>query len=502
MTRVKPAVGGWLLLWLVMCSAAVAGSAVPLVDAVKQADVARVRMLLQQPQVDVDAPEADGMTALHWAAHLDDTDSAGLLLRAGANVNAANRFGVMPLRLAATNGGRAMLELLLTAGASPDAAIGEGETALMTAARTGTVDAVTLLLAHGADVNATLRGGQTALMWAAAEGHAAVVRLLIEAGADVRARTDTDVPRVFRRTPVGGFTAFLFAVRAGRIDTVRALLEGGADITDQLADGMGAVVLATTNAHYELALVLVDEGLDPDQGLDPAGTGYTALHALTWARNSPYGYNPPGPVTTGAVDGLTFVRGLVERGADVNARMTGEPRTRFRKGYNWTGATPLLMAAKEADTPLVRVLLELGADPTLTTDEHTTLLMVAAGVGIASPGEDGGTPEDALECTRLALGLGGDVNATDDNGETALHGAVSRLAPAVVQLLIDNGAETFTVRNQAGWTPLHLAAGVFRQGTYKESPAAAALLRQAMAERGLPTTLEEPAAAAGEPPAR
>ena len=242
--------------------------------------------------------------------------------------------------------------------------------------------------------------------------------------------------------------------------------------------------------------------IDANQGIDANETGYTALHALTWVRRPPYGYNPPGPITTGNVDGVTFVRGMVERGADVNARMTGEPRTRFRKSYNWIGATPLLMAAKVADVPLVRVLLELGADPTITTDENTTLLMVAAGVGIASPGEDGGTEEEALECNQLVLALGGDINAIDDNGETALHGAVYRLAPSVVQLLIDTGAETFTVQNQAGWTPLHVATGVFRQGTYKESPAAAVLLRQVMTERGLPTTLEEPATGSGEAPRR
>ena len=99
------------------------------------------------------------MTALHWAAHLDDTDTAALLVRAWANVNATNQFGVTPIRLASTNGSGAMLELLLRAGADPNASIGEGETALMTAARTGSVDAVKLLLGHGADVNATLRGG-------------------------------------------------------------------------------------------------------------------------------------------------------------------------------------------------------------------------------------------------------------------------------------------------------------------------------------------------------
>ena len=501
---VKPSTERWIVLCLAVYSLGVAAQSKPLIDAVKHADAEGVRALLRQARIDVDAAESDGMTPLHWAAHLDDAETAALLTHAGANVNAPNAFGVTPLWLASTNGSTGMLELLLAAGADPNSAVGEGETALMTAARTGRVDAIRPLLAHGAAVNATLPGGQTALMWAAAEGHAAAVRALVEAGADVGARTDAELPPSSRRTPVGGFTAFLFAVRAGQIEAVRALIESGADLTDALADGTGAIILATLNAHYELTLLLVDQGLDPNQGITRNATdvGYTALHALTWVRKPPWGYNPPGPVTTGSIDALTFVTGMVERGADMNARMTKEPRTRYRRGYNWNGATPLLMAAKVADAPLVRRLLALGADPAITTAENTTLLMVAAGVGIASPGEDGGTEAEAFECMQVVLGLGGDINAVDDNGDTALHGGVYRLAPSVVQLLLDNGAETFTVTNLAGWTPLHIATGVFRQGTYKESAQAATMLRQAMTERGVSTILADPVSTAGSPPQR
>ena len=485
-----------LCLLLTVAGARTIAQSQPLVEAVRGADSEAVSALLRQPEIDVDAAEADGMTALHWAAHLDDAGTARLLLRAGADVHAANTFGVTPVRLAATNGSASMLAALLAAGADANAAIGDGETALMTVARTGNVDAMRVLLEHGADVDAALPGGQTALMWAAAEGHAPAVRALIEAGAAVSARTDTEVPRLFRRTPIGGFTALLFAVRAGQIDAVRTLVEAGADIHDELPDGTGAVVLAATNAHYELALYLVDQGLDPNQGVaEDTEIGYTALHAISWVRKPPYGYNPPGPVNRGNVEDLEFVRQMVARGADVNARMTEDPNTRFRKGYSWIGATPLLMAAKVADAPLVRVLLELGADPTLTTEENTTLLMVAAGVGIASPGEDGGTEAEAFECMQVVLDQGGDINAVDDNGETALHGAVYRLAPSVVELVLDHGADTFTLVNLSGWTPLHIADGVFRQGTYKESPEIAAILRESMRERGLPETLDASATA-------
>lgn len=234
-------------------------------------------------------------------------------------------------------------------------------------------------------------------------------------------------------------------------------------------------------------MFLVDRGADPNAKKN----GWTALHTLTWSRRPPFGFNPPGPVTTGGVDSLTFVREMVKRGADANARITAEPRNRYRNALNRIGATPLLLAAKAADAPLMRVLLEVGADPKAATDDKSNLLMLASGLGIASPGEDGGTEQEALECTRIAIELGFDVNAVNNDNESALHGAAYRGAPSIVQLLVDRGANTFLLKNQTGWTPLRIAAGVFRVGTYKESLPTAALLRQVMEARGLPTVLEE-----------
>ena len=478
--------GWWAAALLGVVSLAAAPTDGRLIEAVKKGDTSAVRTLLQRRD-EVNAAEADGTTALHWAARRDDVQTAELLIRSGANAKAANAFGVTPLWLACTNGSSAMVELLLRAGADPNSAIGDGETALMTAARAGSVASVKALLARGASVSARFPGGQTALMWAAAEGHAPVVQALIAAGADVRARTGSDRVPTSRRTPVGGFTPLLFAVRAGHVAAVRTLLENGADINDTLADGTGVVVLATANAHYELALFLVDRGADPNAHKN----GWTALHTLTWVRRPPFGFNPPGPVTTGNVDSFTFVREMVKRGADVNARVTDEPRNRYRNALNRIGATPLLLAAKSADAPLMRLFLELKADPTLTTDDKSNLLMIASGLGIASPGEDAGTEQDAFECAQIAIELGFDVNAVNDGNESALHGAAYRGAPSIVQLLVDRGANTFELKNQAGWTPLRIAAGTFRVGTYKESLPTAALLRQMMTARGLSTALEE-----------
>ena len=472
-----------LLALLPAVAAPSAGAAVdpPLLAAVQEGDAAAVQALLADG-ADVNRPAADGATALHWAARLDLPGVARVLLAAGADAGAANAFGVTPLALAAVNGSAAMLDTLLRAGGDPNAPGAGGETALLTAARAGRADAVRTLVAHGADVNAAQRAGQTPLMWAAAEGHIETLRALIDAGADVHARTVVaEVPlRTGLEGPAPhGFTPLLFAVRAGRIEAARRLIAAGADPDDRLPDGMNTVVLAATNAHWELGVFLVDQGADPSG----AGQGWTALHAMTWVRMPNFGFNPPGPVTTGAMDSLTFARALVERGADVDARMTAEPRNGYRNALNRIGATPLLMAARLADAPLMRVLVDLGADPTLTNEDGTTLLMVASGVGIHSPGEDPGTEAEARACVELALELGGDPNAVDERGETPLHGAAYRGANSIVDLLVAHGADTFDQENVEGWTPLRIARGVFRTATFKEAPHTAALLAELMTAR-------------------
>ena len=473
-----------LMLILALAVAADAGGAgldMPLIEAVRQGDATAAHALLDD-RADVNARQADGTMALHWAVRLDRLDLAELLMAAGADVMAANAFDVTPLSLAAVNGSAGMLAALLGAGADPNVAMAGSEAVILTAARTGRADAVRTLIAHGADVNVAQAAGQTPLMWASAEGHVGTMQALIDAGAAVSARTA--VPETPLRTGLEGpaphgFTALLFAARAGHIDAVSVLIDAGADVDDKLPDGMNTVALAATNAHWELGVHLVDRGADPNG----AAQGWTALHAMTWVRMPNFGFNPPGPVTTGSMDSLTFARALVERGADVNARMTAEPRNGYRNALNRVGATPLLMAARLADAPLMRVLLELGADPTVANEDGTTLLMVASGVGIHSPGEDPGTEAEALACVELALALGGDPNAMDDVGETALHGAAYRGANSIVEMLVEHGADTFDVENASGWTPLRIASGVFRTATYKEAPHTAGLLAALMAAR-------------------
>lgn len=434
------------------------------------------------------AVDKDGMTPLHRAVYEDDLPRAEQLIREGADVNAVNRYGVTPLSLACTNGNGAMVQLLLKAGADPNAALPGGETPLMTAARTGKVDAVKALLASGSNVHAKEpRRGQTALMWAAAEGHAEVVRALLEAGAD------------FRESLPSGFTPLLFAVREGHADVVRVLLEAGADVNETIrprqapgprpASGAGApragtstLHLAVANAHFSLAAMLLEAGADPNA----MGPGYAPLHMIPTVRKPGGGDNDPPPYGSGTMTSLEFVRKMVEHGADLNLRMTR--RVNFGlTSLNTVGATPFLLAARTADAELMRLLASLGADPTIPNADNATPLIVAAGLGTRSPGEDAGTESEVLEAVQVALELGNDINAVDNNGETAMHGAAYKNLPAVVEFLAAKGAkpEIWNRKNAHGWTPLTIAQG-YRFGNYKPSPATVAAFHRVMKAAGLP----------------
>jgi ankyrin repeat protein len=457
------------------------------------------------------AVEPDGTTPLHRAVHRNDLKAAETLIRSGADVNAVNRYGVPPLSLAATNGNATMVELLLKAGANPDATQSEGETALMTAARTGVPAAVKTLLAHGADVNAKESWrGQSALMWAAAEGHAETIQVLLEAGAQINARSNA------------GWTALLFAAREGQIAAVKTLLAGGANVDEALlarpgrgrgygaagaavsgprppTRGSSALVLAVGSAHFELAAALLDAGADPNA----AAQGWTALHHLTWIRKPGTGSNDPAPYGSGNMDSLTLVRKLKAHGADVNARVTRRPNVGVT-ALNFIGATPFFMAARGGDTELMRLLVELGADPLLANEDGTTPLMAAAGVGTHSPGEDAGTPVEALEAVKLALELGNDVNVVDKNGNTAMHGAAFKQLPDVVKVLAAHGADVsvWNKKNVSGWTPLRIAVGVHRGMNLRFHVPTADALKDLMVRANVSTEVEPETVISGATPTK
>ena len=442
--------------------AAAAAEDAHLIDAVRAGDEVAVRTLLDRG-LSPRTAEIDGTTALHWAAHHDHPAIAGLLIEADATVDATNRYGVTPLALASLNGSTEMITRLLEAGADPNLPNPEGETPLMTAARTGNAAAIDSLLAHGAEVDAVEAWRQqTALMWAAAQNQAPAVDALLAAGADPNARS------------ARGFTPLLFAAREGHVGILDPLVGAGADVDDRLPDGgLSALVLAVYNAQYDFANALLERGAYPDA----AGSGWTALHQLVWTRRPNLGRNPPFPVPLGELDALDLARALAAHGADLDARQTQEPRDGNRNMLNRIGSTPFLQAAKVADVGMMRLLVELGADPALTTDEGVTPLMAAAGVGIWKIGENPGTNEDALAAVELAWELGNDVNAADTNGDTALHGAIHRGAGNIVRFLVEKGANIDAV-NGKGWSPLSVAQGVFYPNTFNRHPELVTLLSE------------------------
>jgi uncharacterized protein len=384
---------------------------------------------------------------------------------------------------------------------------------LMTAARTGEPAALKVLLDHGAQANAKEGWhGQTALMWAAGEGHAAAVDELLRHGAEVDARS------------TGGLTPLLFAARGDHVDVVRALAAAGANVNAAAPDGTTALALAIVNANYDVAGVLLEKGADPNAA-DPRGS---ALHALTWMRSPGYAAAPP-RLPTGALDSLTLAKALLERGANPNARIDWKevkfdrdqgtvkspPNISIGRGYlSYVGATPFFLAAKGADLPLMRLLIEHGADPLMPTVQKVTPLMVAAGLGFwdgESPGPESGVPESqALAAVKLTVELGNDVNAVTDfgattiegdpaallhrhplnlsqfddsalgdmrwGGSTALHGAAIRGADSIISFLVERGARV-DARNKLGWTPLTTAQGVFVANTEKAWPRTIALLK-------------------------
>ncbi len=486
-------IAGLSILALAAATTAAAAEDTSLADAAEQRQPALVRTLLAGG-ADANAAQVDGTTALHWAAYHDDLETARLLVASGAEVDAVNRYGVPALSLAAGNGNAALVQFLLEAGSDPNAVLLGGETVLMTAARTGNLSAVKALLAGGADPDARERREQTALMWAAAEGHTGIVDALVAAGADVHASLES------------GFNPLLFAVREGRIEVVQRLLDTGVDVNAAIEraqekpaelvnnasyrpvdEGMSPLALAVRNGHFELALRLIEAGADPND----QRTGFAPLHTMSWVRKPDASdRGDPPPIGSGNLTGLQFVRELVAHGADVNGRLetAGVRPPHTASELEMEGATAFLMAADRADVPLMRVLLELGADPLLPNAVGSTPLMAAAGLGTRAPEEEAGSEPEARDAVQLLLDLGADIDAVDRNGDTAMHGAAFGSFPTVVQLLADNGANihVWSKPDVNGRTPLFIAEG-YRGGLPRPSRPTMEAIATLMVGAGIPT---------------
>src|SRR5688572_7487722 len=455
------------ILAALLSAAAVYAADSALVTAVKKSDVGAVRRLIEQGMA-VNVSETDGSTPLHWAVESDNQEMTRLLLRSGADAKRANRYGMTPLHLAAVNGNADLIRDLLDAGASPNAALPEGETVLMTAARTGSVKSLELLLERGADVQASDKWyGESALMWAAAQNHGAAVSLLIARGAAVDSRST--LQKITNRRAgqnvlsLGNWTPLMYAARENALDAARALVKAGAGLDLVDPDGANALTIAVINAHYEFGALLLDAGADPNIVDNEAGMG--ALYAAVDMHRLAVGHGRPNPKPVGLMTAVDLVKKMLERGADPNRRLKKSILQRHHTAGDSAlaeGATPFLRAAKSGDIEMMRALVAGGADPKLTMPNGANALLFAAGLGWrngspAAPSYDQGSDEEAVEAIRFLLGLGFDIHATNETGDTPLHAAISgRGSESIIKFLVSQGADPER-KNKRGQTPLSLA---------------------------------------------
>jgi ankyrin repeat protein len=440
-----------------------------LVEAVKANDSATALALIKD-KADVNAAESDGTTPLHYAVYHDDVPLVEALLKAGAKAQVANRYGSTPLLEAAVRGNPLVIEKLVKAGADVNAGNADGQTALMVLARTSNIAAAKILISQGANVNVIERWhDQTPLMWAAAESQPEMVKLLLDHGAKVDARSRlnhwtrmvTAEPRAQQRE-VGGFTALLYATRQGCLECVKLLVEKHADINLPDPEGITPMLMAVQNFHFDAGAYLVSKKANVNTW---DWWGRTPLWAAVDLNTIPHGGRPDRP----SLDNTTSVKMieiLLDAGANPNAQLQLFPPYRAvgpDRGADLMltmGATPLLRAAKAGDAAAVRLLLDHGANPNLPNIQGVTPLMAAAGLGSNEIDTRGRfkTQPDQIASIDLLVKAGADVNAHDNNGQTALHGAALFGYDDVIKDLVVHNADV-NAKDKKGMTPLDSALG-------------------------------------------
>lgn len=465
---------GLVLIVLITLTSAYGASNVPsIIQAVKDQDFAATAALIKK-DVDVNEPQADGATALHWAVHRNDLKIAGLLLETGAHVDATNDFGINPLWLACENRNAEVAKLLLNAGADPNGIMMTGESLLMVASHNGSINVVRLLLKAGANPNLTepVRK-QTALMWAIGEKHTEIALLLLEAGSDVNAKTTFS------------FTPLMFASRNGETEIAKALLQRGADpnaaatfmgtniyqtegVTENTKNNPGLSVLqvAVQRGHADIVDLLLDAKADPDYDK----SGYTAL---LWACGS---WETSLDGVTGILpqenhewysmgrlrkDRYRVIESLLEHGANPDARLESSPsRYGFSPNPRPKGATPYILAAIAADARAMDILIRYGADPTLMPNNNVPAILLAAGVN-RSLTNSLATEEQSINAVKMAMAHGATVHDKDKHGNTVLHGAAKVRMTGLIQFLVDEGADLFA-KNKSGQNPEYMASHELR----------------------------------------
>jgi ankyrin len=462
-------------------------SGATLLEAAAAGDVVAVRALLKQGR-DVNAPGEDGATALHWAVRADALAVVDALITAGANVAAKNALGVSPIYIAATDGSVPLLRRLLDAKADVNTVDATGDTILMAAVRSENPEAVRLLIERGARVNDTEPGVKhTALMWAARLNQTDIMRLLLTAGASAEAATRVGpkptarpqgagggshgvgivrggVPPQGEQQPAaGGMTPLLFAARDGNLDAAKLLVEAGARINAPDPNGITPLIMAITNTHVAVAQFLAEQGADVKMA---DWYGRTPLWAAVEMRN----LDMRSEAIDNGVDraaALALIANLIDKGADVNARVKEFPPARryllslgSLEWVDFTGQTAFIRAAQSGDVAAMRLLLSKGADPKITTFNGTNALMAAAGVNWVISQTYPHLPGSYLEAVKLCLELGFDINAVNQMGLAAVHGAANRGSDDIIELLAKHGAK-LDVPDKEGRTPITWAEGVF-----------------------------------------
>jgi ankyrin repeat protein len=440
------------LIAFALAAVAWAAPSAELLEAAKAGSKEQVRKLIAA-KADVNSTEADGTTALMWAAYHDDVESADALLKAGANPNLANDLGATPLWAAAQNGGTAMVKRLLEAGADPNKGLESGETPLMIAARGGYPEAMELLIAKGAKVDTKGPRQQTALMWAAAQKHPAAVRVLVKHKANIQ-----DVSGVYyevmavvphgylpynRPIPHGGETALMFAARVGDAESAKILVEAGANVNDTDAWGMSAVTLAAHSGFADVVEYLLDKKANPNFMF----AGISALHNAIMRRSE------------------RMVKALLDHGANPNDQVrTWTPLRRSADDWNFdpnlVGTSPLWLAARLGEPGIVKMLLAKGADAKFVhhvayvaevgfgsaeREESSSVLMAATGMAKINDFVElpvGVNREPAtLETAKLLVEAGADLNLKALDGKTALDAARTQRFQSVISYLIEKGAQ-------------------------------------------------------------
>jgi ankyrin repeat protein len=468
-------------------------------DAAMKGDLGTLRSLLVQKS-DVNAAQPDGMTALHWATHKNDVEMVRVLLRAGADVKRGTRIeSITPLLMASESGNAPILELLLAAGADPNQTNELGTTPLMMAAASGSLETVQTLLDHKANVNAKEKArNQTALMFAAAFDRSAVVRLLASRGADVNAVSriipisndlvDEDgnpIPAPSRTgqtgrrprgegnvTGIGGLSALHYAAREGFMNTVRTLVEAGATV-DRInpMDKTTPMLIATINGQYDVAGYLLEKGANPNA---TAIDGMTPLYAVLDTKWAPVAWTPTASTAdSGIVQQKTsyfeLMKALLDRGANPNAKVIQtpwyNPPHHAQRWVQWAGTTPFWRAANATDLEAMKLLASFGADGKLASDENTTSLMAATGVGWTG-NFSVNAPDSFLAATKyLVEVVGVDVNVQNTTGYTAIMGAAWRGDNEVVRYLAQKGAR-LDFRTELGWSATDMANGPYLRSSF------------------------------------